>query len=272
MRLVACALLAGCNQVLALDPTHTSGGPARCPPIGTPPLFAPVVGQEVEQYCTRYTLSATTGMAMASCLFGSGIPVPAYGPAGGPLDAIELATNDPADAIAFGPVLAPEGDEAYAVLSNTNTVGSLRLAVFALDGGQWTWRDYEPLGAGVVVTDLSPPTRRPGRHVVYYVNSQTHEARQDATGTWTDAGTPYDSFPVNANRPYLSPDGLRFASTVLEGDGFHVVYADRPTIDGRFGPPAELANVPPTVDTFLAEDCGRVYFSGLDNVLFEPQP
>ena len=60
---------------------------------------------------------------------------------------------------------------------------------------------------------------------------------------------------------------------VVLGDGTKAVYyADRAMIADRFGPPSVLADVPWSQDLFMTEDCGRMYFPGLGNVLYEAQP
>ena len=51
-------------------------------------------------------------------------------------------------------------------------------------------------------------------------------------------------------------------------DSDSVHYADRPSIDARFGAPVVLPAVPVTDDLFMTEDCSRLYMSGLGDVLY----
>lgn len=262
--------LAGCNQVFDLEPTQLAAqtAPPVCPPLGSTLRFDSTVRQAIRQDCTGYTESADTRMALAQCWF-AGKYVPAYGPADGPLDGITLATADPAETFPWPPVLSPEGDT---ILWSTTKVGQIQLATFGLSATGWQFTGYAPVPPAAPVVQPSAPSRAPHRHVLYFINGMLHEAAQDDAGAWSEVGAPY-AFPVNANRPYLSPDGLRFVSSVVLSGGRHaVLYADRPTIDSRFGSPVELDAVPATADTFVREDCGRVYFSGLSNVLYEEQP
>jgi hypothetical protein len=267
--LALCAGLVGCNQVFDLAPTElATEAPVVCPPIGTTPSFETTVRQAIRQDCAGYTESADTGMALAWCRSSNGGFVPSYGPAGGPLSPITLTTPNPAEMFPWAPVLTPEGDELY---WSASQVGTIRLARFRLVGDTWQFSDYTPIPA-LPIADPGAPSRGPHRHVLYYINAMLHEAAQDDSGTWTEILPPYDMLRVNANRPYLSPDGLRLFASIVETTGEHgVIYADRPSIDARFGAPVHLDTVPPTQDTFITENCGRAYFSGLANILFEEQ-
>jgi hypothetical protein len=268
----ACLLIVGCNQILDLSPTKLGmKPPPACPSIGTPPHFDGLVRQALRQDCAGYTESTATGRALATCRADvAATPSPAEGPIGGLLVPIALATGDPADSIVWGPVLAPEGDEALVVVSNTP--GQLKVGTFARSGATWTWLGYGTEGA-TTLANISPPSRRPNRHVLYDANTALHEAAQDAGGTWQEVAAPRSDFVVGAARPYLSPDGLRLLAQVQRPTGgFDLAYADRPAIDSAFSAPTLLAEVPPEPDMFMTEDCARIYFSGLDNVLYEQQP
>lgn len=268
-RLALIGTLAGCNQAFDLAPTQlaTATTTPVCPALGTMPSFDSTVRQAIREDCTGYTQSADTHMALAQCWF-FGKYLPAYGPEDGPLASITLATADPAETFPWAPVLSPEGDT---ILVSTSKVGQIQLATFALGDGGWHFTGYAPIPLTTPVVQPSPPSRAPHRHVLYFLNGMLHEASQDDAGAWSEVGPPY-AFPVNANRPYLSPDGLRFISSVVLAGGRHaVLYADRASIDLRFGDPIELTAVPATADTFVREDCGLVYFSGLSNILYEEQ-
>lgn len=261
--------LAGCNQVFDLGPTQLANttSPPTCPALGATPHFDSTVRQAIRQDCTGYTASADSGMALAQCWF-EGKYLPAYGPADGPLEPIALSTTDPADTFPWPPVLSPEGDT---ILWSASKVGQIRLATFGLADGRWQFTGYAPIPLAAPVVDPSPPSRGPSRHVLYFLNGMLHEAAQDDAGAWAEVAPP-SAIPVNANRPHLSPDGLRLVTSVVLTGGRHaVLYADRSSLDARFDTPLELDGVPPTPDTFVTEDCGRAYFSGLSNILYEEQ-
>ena len=70
----------------------------------------------------------------------------------------------------------------------------------------------------------------------------------------------------------MTTDGLRmvFGGLQLGGSGQAVFYADRGSLDARFGTASVLDGVPATVtDAYLSEDCERIYFSGLQSIFYE---
>lgn len=281
-RIASCLLLAACNQALGLDRTHIPppDAPPVCPPIGVAPRFSELVQQAVVQSCDNYTASASTGQAMAVCgsIFDSqdclSLPIIAVGPSGGPLDKIDLPAGDPDDLIIGGPVMAPEGDEAYTYLYNRRTFATHLGAYARGSDGVWRWRENEtfpiPIAPGV-------PSRRPHRHMLIAGNdSLIHELAQDDSGAWSEILPPYThgELAQPASRIDLSPDGLRGIYTGFPDPttpGLTTLYADRASIDQRFGAPTRLDAVPWTYGgPFLTEDCSRVLFSALDNILYVP--
>jgi hypothetical protein len=76
-----------------------------------------------------------------------------------------------------------------------------------------------------------------------------------------------------ATPPNLSADGLRMVFRAYESTGntFAVFYADRESIDARFGMAQPVAGVPDVSDPFMSDDCARIYFSGLGSLLYVDQ-
>jgi hypothetical protein len=246
--------LASCNRVFGLTRTELPppDAPPSCPALGTLPQFARELHQSVFQACDYLSVSRDSGMAMAECF--EPMSFIGYGPIDG-----ELAVTAIDSQLRY-PQLAPEGDRAYLWQS----VGTAEIAIFSLAGTTWTRSGQIAVDAYV----FTPPSRSP-RHmiVVTRVDRKVHELVEDASG-WTDS----DSFTLPAmgvddiSGATLTADGLHLLlyATPIGSIDYAVLYADRASVDQRFGTAQPLLGVPPVYDPFMTEDCGRIYFSASD--------
>jgi hypothetical protein len=271
MRACAILLLAGCNQLLGLDKTEHAppDAPPGCPPIGTAPVFSRCVHQVVSSACSYYTLGPDVGIALAVCP-ASEIAGSTYmsGPIDGELSPIAILPSGANTTTAL-PKLAPEGDEL--VLQQTVSYTKPTFSTYRRNpaDGTWSWAADLPIpGAGA----HSTLSRGPSRHLLV---SQTggadmREYVRDSAGGWSEVLPPYAIGELGATPTTLdlSPDGLRLVFTATTRD---VWYADRPAITARFSRGSMVAGVPRVSDPFLTEDCNRLYFSGLDHILYEPE-
>lgn len=271
-------VLAGCNQVFDLNATaHVDAarlGPqldaaVTCPAVGSPPKFSTRLTQVIAQPCNEYTLSATSQLALATCVSENTSKVfegrideemaPARGfvpPVGFQLERARLS---------------PDGDFAFVRLANL-TGGGYRIGSYVrTDVGSWELGPDLQMVA-TYGTMLAAITRGAPRHALRYDSDAYvfEEEVESSTGAWTLVGTyhPADLGVGAFLTPYLSPDGLRmvFWGTTLANDP-RVFYVDRPDLAARFGIAVPL-DVPAAYDPYLTEDCKRLYFTSLDSVFF----
>ena len=276
-RCLALFALAACNRTFGLDQTALAPPDASptCPAIGTAPAYLPTVLRAIHQECGGYTSSRDASLGMASCSgtfdFTDCVELLDIwtGPADGPLAQITLPPPPRGELMTDVPVLAPEGNEAFVNLFATT--GPLVFAAYARDP-DGTWR-FESYPAVPLSGEPSTPSRGPVRHMMMLASLALHELVQDASGAWNDVATytPSDLHQIASRSVYLSPDGLRLIYSALPAGSNQIAtfYADRRSIDVRFGAPTELIGVPWTYDSlFMEEDCSRIYFSGLGYVLY----
>jgi hypothetical protein len=285
--LVTCA----CNAALGLDETHgrppadaqffdaPADAPYACPPFGTAPVFSAFFHQIIPTgACGWYTNSPSSNLAVAACsTAGSGGPL-GYGLEQGPIGATSLVPLGLTPSLtASNAVLSPEGDQLF---------------VSAAVGDNGAIAVYTPTGvdawahASDVVTSPNPtltvstPTRVGVSRRVLYLDGTLHELEEGPPGKWTEINAGKHSNTALgvsgiASVPQLSPDGLRMvfrATGVLLGAPELVVYADRASLADPFNPAVALDGIPADAQTpFLAEDCSRLYFSGLGSVLYVTQ-
>ncbi len=291
-REVLVGALAGCNQVFALKTTSelpavdaryfdapTDAAPT-CPPDGSPPTFSPTLHQ-IPQDCFGYTLSATTGLAIASCRGPETRGAISQGSIDHELTASTMSWPDSGftPQLQPPPVISADGDQMVAL--GADSVGNWAYASYQLQpDGSWLAASAMqlpfPAGNGDAV---SAPTHRPNRRMLYLRSSfdgSLHELAEDQTGAWQDVGVISIASLglLYLQSIELSADGLRLIAigetTTLPGD--NALYSSRSDLSAAFPPPAVLASVPPGAGhPFLTDDCARVYFDGLSNLFYVQQ-
>lgn len=276
-RWLALFALAACNRTFGLDQTALAPPDASpvCPAIGTTPEYLPTVLRAIHQECNAYTSSRDANLAMASCsgtfdfMYCTEVLDIWAGPSDGPLAKIALPPPPRGELMTDVPVLAPEGNEAF--VNMFAPTGPLVFTAYARDP-DGTWR-FESYPAVPVAGEPSTPSRGPARHMMMLAALALHELVEDGSGAWNDVATytTSDLHQIASRSVYLSPDGLRLIySAIRPGENqIATFYADRPSIDARFGAPTELVGVPWTYDIlFMEADCSKIYFSGLGYVLY----
>lgn len=276
MRAALLALLAACNQVYDLAPTVARDAryfdapidaPYRCPPVGTPPLFAPTLSQLVLD-CASYTASEARGIALAMCAVDDGKIHVATGPLAGPFT--RLAAVEELDHLLISqPQLAADGTMFLLYVFDINALVAT-VQVFRDKAG--TWVRGGDLPAAAITT--ANPSSGPDHRIVYATTGGLDELRLDAGGDWVDAGTDHalEQIGVENLRPlWLSPDGRRllFAVDVGKETAF-LAFTERQTTSDPFGPHIRT-DLPFVIDPYIADDCSRIYFSGLRSVFYAPQ-
>jgi hypothetical protein len=279
MRLAGLAVIAcGCNGLFGLDPTHLPDAappdaPARCPELGGNIAFSPIVAQAILQNCTNLSISPPTGLIAATCISDS--PTESFG---------GLVVNDgrlddglhPSDLTLHGvgtvryARLLPEGDELW-VEQDPGIAGSVQ-RYRRDDGGPWQWAGdlaFPELASG---TSLPTITRGPNRRLMVVGATQIAEYIDDGTGTFT--ATTYAFADLGVDLPQivnLTTDGLRAVIVEYERGftGSVMRYIDRAAPEARFTASRIVGGTSPqVVDPLLTDDCGRLYYNGLDSVLY----
>jgi hypothetical protein len=269
MRAPLFLVLAACNPVFGIEHTQheLTDAPPTCPPLGTAPQFSREFQQAVFADCHNYTTSEV-GTALATCSM--------YTPKGAHDNYEAGAINSPLTPVVLDPtagytglappLLAPEGDVLFVQQTNQSPAAHVFSLFHSDSGGSWSWLADTKIANGIGAT--SPVTRGPERHVLVTQTGDLglHEYAGTDTGAWTEILPPYTQADLGtiANYATLTADGLR----IVFSDSDSVHYADRPSIDARFGAPVVLPAVPVTDDLFMTEDCSRLYMSGLGDVLY----
>jgi hypothetical protein len=278
---VSAVVVTACNQIFDLKPTQSVDAaheffdapidaPFACPPLGASPQFGSVFHQVVLQNCKDYTISAERQVAMALCDPGNG----EYrydltqGPIDGPL-AIVPGFADPAWDLQFMR-LSPDGDKLFLLYYST-TLFMYQIRAFHFDGAAWQ-RDPD-LAMLSSYAEFSAATAKPNRRAMLTdTSSRLAELVEDDTGKWVVAAVhpPAELGLGVAGAPKLSADGLRILVTgvVASGGGEHVYYSARASVVDPFPPATQLLGVPNVRDAYMTEDCGRVYFSGLESIFY----
>jgi len=289
MRLVGGIIVAlcGCNQVFGLDDTRLIDASvthhdapidvlATCPPIGTVPRFSTGLNQVVTQNCSSYSVSTTTGLAVATCYDASqwwpqvseGQPDGSLLPARG--------FPDPTQVSMTSVRLTPEGDQLYVdAYDYTLWTHAFRTYQRLADGSWQRGADLPFTATGS--TFLGGPTRGPTRHLLVTTAGgppSVDEYVSDGSGGWNLQlhVQPADLGLSNLYTAQLSGDGLRMiAYAERVGDtAYQVLYADRPSPTVPFGLMAPLG-VPLVSELFMTEDCGRLYFPALSSIFYTRQ-
>lgn len=253
-------ILCACNQVYNLDPTTLQDArgidaPARC--TNEPLVFNPQAQQIVLRSCRDYTFAGETAVALCELQFG--VWKVAEGAIDGPLVDVEITSSRTGTTI-VAPRLTPDGE---LLVAQRATGGTASLSLYTRNNG-WTWSRDLPFTlassdhAGV-------PSRGPRRHLMISRTGTFEEVVEGDNNTWTS--TPLSSSvlgvtdvltPIN-----LSADGLR----AVFGAPEEVRYAVREDIDMPFSG-SHVLDVPLVLDAVLAEDCSRLYFSGLESIFY----
>jgi hypothetical protein len=283
---LAVTLLTGCNRIFgiaetgqqpppdAIDAAYFDApidAPFACPPTGETPLFSRSLNQIV-QTCVEYT-ATTTGRAVGYC-YGATQQL-AEGPVDGeltPIAGFEQSGETHIDMARY----APEGDELFVrIWLDSSTVG--RFVVYRPSGGAFVADHDITLPASEPIDSFArfgAPSLGPTRRMMIRNNSQDYrEIEVSATGASTSIGT-YTAGDLGVVSligvpPNMSPDGLRIVFLSADPDlGTITAYADRATINDRFGTVRILDGVPRSDAPFMTENCGRVYFSALGYVFW----
>ncbi len=274
MRAVGLVIAFGaCNWAYDLDrtrPENIDGPPQQffdapadapfgCPANGGQPRFKKALHQIPVGRCQSYSPSYDANRALALC---DGLLGLVQGPLDGP-----MAPMTPSNLSVSEPRIFPEGDRAF-VKNKTDAM----LEIYTRDGDVWTRTSaVTPFPSQ---WHISNPSRGPDRRaiVIEYSESQlayliTELAEQGTAWPVRDSYLmPTGGFGIN---PTLSGDGLRL---VFEGPGNIMFYATRADLSQRFGGVVALSTVPSQVThAYLRDDCGRIYFSAIDTVLYLEQ-
>ncbi|MGE5181214.1 MAG: hypothetical protein ACM31C_04095 [Acidobacteriota bacterium] len=272
--------VAACNDVFGLEPTRLRGMPTSCPPLGTPPRYAPLFVQMLVADCSDYTPSAGAGIALAACAGSTGRYI-AGGPVGGELAAVDVPPQNNCVNLDYAR-LVPEGDRAYVDENNFDCNGNDTFGEYVpVDASHWTY--VRDLGIAPSIDgsgeELGSVSTAPGRRAMITINydSSLHEWVQQPDDTWRELTPAYTSGDLGIaasgllSAANLTSDGLRvvFAARVPGTVEQRVFYADRASRDDRFGAATPLDGVPGTVDDpVMTDDCTRVYFSGLGRIFY----
>lgn len=282
--LVTCA----CNQAFGLSSTQLpaiDALPTSCPPVGTTPHFSPIFHQVFAQTCTSY-VPGVSGTAVAQC---SDPSLTSYGVGIGPTDqrlAIAVVPMVSASAELRAPRLVPEGDRMIVDNFNFDAQGGAFFAEYApasADRMTWTYaRDSGiPHGTSLDFANIGTVTRSPLARVILATHLSTNgefdELVEQAPGSWstfatyhpTDLGLPLGVLPFAAN---LTSDGLHAVFQAYTPGEKHIYYLSRASLTEQFGTATLLDGVPGDLtDAVLTDDCTRLYFSGVERILYLEQ-
>lgn len=279
MRLAGLAVIAcGCNGLFGLEPTHLPDAPppdapARCPELGGNIAFSPIVAQEILQNCTNLSISPQSGLMAATCVPDTALEgftglIPSDGKLGEGLHASDIVLHG------VGPVryvrLLPEGDELW-VEQDPGVTGSVQ-RYRRDEGGPWVQAGdlaFPELAAGATLATI---TRAPHRRLMLVGQSAISEYTDDGAGTFTPLT--YAFADLGLQQPQLvnlTTDGLRAVIVEYESgkNGSVMRYIDRAAPEARFAASRVIDGTSPqVVDPLLTDDCGRLYYNGLDSVLY----
>jgi hypothetical protein len=274
---LACGLACACNRILGVsgDIRHTDAAiydglpdaAHQCPPPGTIPVYSPIIRPAIMQDCHDYTASADTGLAIAQCKTDAGGLDIFEGGHDRMLVQLPGFPQLTPDFSVSTPRLSPEGDILMLVTFDLTTTTSAYPIYHRMPDGTWhrgTDANLPQFGT------ISVTSRGPDRHIMLCSGTSiVQEWHDSGTTTWTHVRD-IDFGPTAYVRAvWLSPDGLRLLATDGAGGGTSLVmrYADRTAIADPFSTPVPIA-LPASFDTFITEDCTRVYMSALETVFY----
>lgn len=271
-------VVGGCNQLLGLAPTTTDDArpPPMCPSIGSLPTLYGELHQLPLRRCDSYTPSRKSGTAIAMC---DGTIV--SGAIDQPMAPITLDPVPPR--VERGPRLSAEGDRLLFPIYDAD-LSKYEIAEYE-PAANGTWRSARPaVPYADVLTELSAPTLGPDRRLVFQTYDTTITSLvlvelSDKGGGWIENARyrigELSLAAITANYPNLTQDGLRlvFVSDAnVPGERYinqAVFYADRATLNDRFGTARVLDVAPHMIQTpYLTPDCGRLYFTALGTVFY----
>jgi hypothetical protein len=267
----------GCNQIYGLDktePRDASTSDAEtfaCPPAGVDLRFKRQLHQIPINHCSQYIASLRANRSIAFC----DEPVPGYyaGPVDGPLEIARGLAAGPGEYLEYVH-LSADGDFAVGRLCDAAFL-RCSLATYVRNGDDsWSRAADLPIPAQYS-THVGRPTYGPDPHI--FVDDQDAPAYQEwarRSGVWELVGSyqladwGLDFMELNG----LSPDGLRMlfhGRKILGPLGMY--YLDRPSLDARFETAARELDMPFAPQASQTDDCARLYFSGLDRILYLEQ-
>lgn len=273
-------MLVGCNSVFGNDrvaaipnaDAQFFDAPIDAPPMcgaNTPTFRNQLFEVPAPNNCQHYSVSEN-GVIVAICqpdtfmtLYNGQVSGTGLSP---------MASDLPSSGQPTAVRIAPEGDFAliqWYVAFDDDFYHAMQLTASN------TWHDLGPI-TGIdphSVTFLSTPTRGPARHIIGwdYVRGFT-EFTGDGTD-WTAQPSYIPAGFTQINSAFgLTPDGLRLVALASVGGGLPSArYASRTDMSQPFTTSAPLAEPASIFEPYLTEDCGALFFFGLDRILFVKQ-
>lgn len=261
--------LAGCNQILGStevvrsDAAYYDGGTDAATTCAGTPQFSRAFVQILTQDCVSFT-AATNRQAAAIC---------------GPPGSKEIDVGVIGSALTSDPnVVVPQllatrsvrmSADGTRLSVGTSEAGMVRIALFERAAAGWTRRpDIVAAPALNATSSVSEITLGPRAHVlVAYAPDDVRELEEQEDHTWLEVGRSRIHV-ASSYGVHLSGDGLR-SWTGTANLGF-ALYT-RPDRDSSFTVADALVGTDGMDDVFLAEDCGRLYFSTLGSVWAAPR-
>ncbi len=274
MRWLALVALAACNWAFGTQPVEqidaryfdaTTDARVQCPAFGMAPRFSPILRQVIDQNCRSYTVSADTGLAVATCSEG-GVDGVYAGPVDQPLVRVPELPAGTQDLTIGEARLSPDGQLlVVSTFDLTNVASAYRTYTLGAQG--WVPGPDLPLPQ---FGNPSVPSRGPDRRVLFYDQNIGKEFRQDTSGAWLEVGDVTFGPAPGVHSVWLSPDALRFVAYEAASSGTRprLYYADRASRDAPFTAPVELAGVPASFDPFITEDCDRIYMTSVEAIFY----
>jgi hypothetical protein len=250
-----------CNWMYGLDETRLQDAqgidaPAVCT-TNTALQFARQARQAVLQDCRDYTFVGDRAVAHCGYVYTGAI---AEGPVDGTLVNVTIAPTEP-EATIHRPRLMPDGE---LLVSQRFVDGHELVSVYERAASGWGWSRDLPFTLGAD-DRAGVPSRGPARQLFITRRSFLEVAVEGQDNQWTITALPFTAFGVSKVHTaiHLSADGTR---AVFAGDGA-IHYAVRKSVDVPFSGAYRL-ELPDVPDPFLAADCSRIYFSGLESIFF----
>jgi hypothetical protein len=189
-------------------------------------------------------------------------------------DGLQPMVSDlPADGQPIAIRIAPEGD--FALIQIYRSYDDEFYHAVRLDPATNIWHD---LGSITAIDPhigglLSTPTRGPDRHLLTWSYSAGFTEYVGDDLDWT-AQVPYVSpgFGSISNAFGLTPDGLRIVALAGIGNSTPTArYGARTDMSQPFMTSTVLAESSSIQEPYLTEDCGKLFFYGLDRILYVKQ-
>jgi len=279
--------LVACNSVFGIEHTKLQkdyfdakpDAPFACPTdTETAPAFSQFFVQVVAvDDCRSYTIGGDKALATCTQQVGDlAVEAIEQGPANAPLDTTVHLSPMPAGSMS-APVLSPDGSELWLSSYDTNT-NTTTIGVYS-ESSSGNWEHQQDVYSTPAFFEVGTPMQAgSNRRVLVLELGTVHELAENPPGTWTDIHTYNTSTDLQLGAiytpPNITPDGLHAVlPAASSGLGMNqgVFYLARSDLSQPFGPAISVPGPPPNVQTpFMTGDCSRVYFSGLDSVLYVP--